>query len=135
MTTEEQINKLENRIKDIETSLEKQLDIMASMNEELKKITRGIYGDKENQTKGLIERQLDDEKKLLELEKRVGDLESKVIKEYTEIKDDTKVEKIRKNTIIEVLKKIKEYGVAILILMLVIKDIAGIDNLLQLLFK
>jgi len=131
MTTEEQINKLEGRIENIEEKMGSQLELMGAMNEELKRLNRGLYGDKDNQTKGLIERQQDDEKRLLDLEKRVADIEKTFVKDISEIKDINKTSDIKKNTVREVLVVIKEWGFVILVIMLILKDTLKVDSLLD----
>lgn len=135
MTTEEQINKLENRVKNIEETLSDQLDIMSSMNEELKKLNRGIYGDKENQTLGLIDRQHEDEKRLENLELRVNQIEKSLTKEVTDIKDVSKTENIKSLTRSEILKNLKEYGIVVLIAILILKDVIGFQSLLDFFLK
>lgn len=135
MTTEEQINKLEDRIESIEGKMGSQLELMGAMNEELKRLNRGLYGDKDNQTKGLIERQQDDEKRLLGLEIRVAEIEKAFVKDISDIKDINKIADVKKNTVKEVLVVIKEWGIVILIALLILKDTLKIDSLLDIFFK
>ncbi len=112
-----------------------QLELMGAMNEELKRLNRGLYGDKDNQTKGLIERQQDDEKRLLDLEKRVADIEKTFVKDISEIKDINKISDVKKNTVREVLVVIKEWGFVILVIMLILKDTLKVDSLLDIFTK
>lgn len=135
MSTEEQINKLEERIEKIEERMSDQYDILSSMNEELKRINRGIYGDKDNQTDGLIDRQRIDEKRLLELEDRVKNIEKNINEKVAGIEGNIKQEDIKKTTTQELLKKIKEWGVVIIIGFLILKDIIGVDSLLEVFLK
>lgn len=121
MTLEQQIANLELRINDIETNLDTKLD---NINLELHRIGRGIYGDKDNKTTGLIERQELDEKRLKDLEKRVIDIEEKL-----------KVDVIKKDTVgIITSKAIKIFGV-IMMAYLVLKNVVGVDTLIEIFLK
>jgi hypothetical protein len=105
------------------------------MNEELKRLNRGIYGDKDNQTDGLIDRQRIDERRLMDLEDRVKNIEKNFSDKVSNIEGNIKQEDIKKTTTQELLKKLKEWGIVILIGFLILKDIIGVDSLLEVFLK
>ncbi len=114
MTLEEQISNLEQRIDTIEANLESKLD---EINDGLKNISRGIYGDPENKATGLIE-------KLMALEKRVQDIEKK-----------QEVEVIKKDTIGVISSKaVKIFGI-IMMIYLIFKNVVGVDTIIELFLR
>lgn len=118
------IDKLEKRMEILEGKVDNTLEVLGEMNEELKKLNRGIYGDKDNKTAGLIERQEADERQLRNLEDRVSDIEK--------VKT---VEKVKKDTVGSILEKaLKVFGV-IMMIYLVLKNVIGLDTLVDLIFK
>lgn len=117
----QQISNLEERMQVLEKKVDNTLDVLGEMNEELKKLNRGIYGDKDNKTPGLIERQEADEKKLEDLEKRVFGIE-----------ENNKKGNIKKDIVDSFAQKsIKIFGI-IMMIYLLLKDVVGVDTLIEL---
>jgi len=81
---------------------------------EIHKISRGLYGDEENQNKGLIDR-------LIELEKRVSELE-----------DDSDTQEIKENTVSKVFATTWKVTATIIMIWLTFKQVIGVDSLLNL---
>ncbi len=131
MEFEGRLASLDSRIEEIEKQFGSQIEIMSSINEEMKRISRGLYGDKDNQTKGLIERQREDEGRLADLERRIAEIEKGINNEIINIKNKNSAEELKKNTLMDFLKKIKEWGITILIIILVFKNVVGLDFLLE----
>lgn len=61
MTLEERVEELDNGMKDI-------LKVLGEMNEQLKTINSGLYGDIKNRTVGVIQKQEDLEKRMYAME-------------------------------------------------------------------
>lgn len=112
----DQTPNLDARMKDLEGKIDTLTEVMVQMNEELKKIARGLYGDEANNTEGLIARQLKDEEKIKSLENRVKDLE--------QLFKDSLLKKRENN---QLLDKVKKWAIITGIVILGAKETVGFD--------
>lgn len=135
MELTDRMKNLEDRIESIEKQFGSQIEIMSSINEEMKRISRGLYGDKDNQTKGLIDRQREDEERLANLEARIADIEKTWNGEISTLKEKQATEVLKKDTLMDLVKKVKDWAITILIITLVLKNVVSIDFLLELIKK
>jgi predicted nuclease with TOPRIM domain len=89
----DKVLKLEQEMEKLNDSLVSIEDILAKLNENIKKLNIGIYGDKENDHIGVIERQRQLEDRIFQLEKKLRNQEDNDRKEQAIIvaKKDLKV--------------------------------------------
>lgn len=136
---EEKLTQLEERVGKLEQDLNIKLSdiskFMSSLDEELKRMNRGIYGDKDNQTKGLMDRQLEDEKRFSNLEKRVDAVYNRLLDEVGNINLKSNIDGVKKETTQDLLKKLRDWGVTILIGFLILKDVVGIETLMEIFLR
>lgn len=131
--TEQQINNLDTRMKELEHKIDTLTNVMGEINDELKKIARGLYGDEANATIGLIARQLKDEERLKDLELKVEILQEQYEEKIQKIQTNFKESDIKKKTTNELLDKIKKWAVIIGVIFLIAKEFIGLDSLGKLL--
>ena len=125
--TDLQIKGLDSRMKELEEKIDALTHAMGEVKDELKKVSRGLYGDEDNATLGLIARQIKDEERLRELETKVLALE-KNFKEGL----------IKKKTTNEFVDKLKKWAIILGVVFLIAKEFIGLDslgNLIQLFLK
>lgn len=109
---DERISQVERKVDDLMEKLE---SFETTVEAQLSKISRGLYGDEDNESKGMI--------------KRLGDVETRV--KDLEIKDK------KEEVTITIFEKVFYYGwrvcAMILLIILIIKGILGPEALLKLL--
>lgn len=118
MSTEEQINKLESTVGEIKSKLDGLHDILARLNENIKTMNVGLYGDEKNNHIGVIERQKMLEDKISFLERKIVEIE-KINKEQ-----DTLI-KAKKNVFMMIFEGVKWIS----LIYLVAKGVFGFDSL------
>lgn len=77
MSSEE---KLDHLIKKLDDHTRAQREWNGQCDARLEKMARGIYGDKENGQKGLIELQAEDQKKFVDVEKKINTVSGDLLK-------------------------------------------------------
>ena len=112
------IEKLEMDVNEIKAKLDGVYNILAQVNESLKTLNLGLYGDEKNNHPGVIKKQETLEQKIALLEQKIKDIEA--VNERQEIALKTK-----KNIWIQGLDFIK-WGALIY---LVVKNAFGVDSL------
>lgn len=109
---------LEIKVDGLYTKLEEfessQKEFNNSLQADVHKISRGLYGDEHNQNKGIIER-------LIDLEEKVKDLEK-----------DKKNNEIKENTLSKVFNYTWKASASIIMVWLTLKQVIGVDVLLNL---
>lgn len=105
------VDGLYDKLEEFENS---QMEFNHNLDEQIQKISRGLYGDEQNQNKGLIER-------LNELEKRVNYLEN-----------DSETKEIKENTVSKVFAITWKVTASIIMVWLTLKQVIGVDTLLNL---
>lgn len=110
-TLEVKVDSLYNKLEEFENS---QKEFNNSLQSEVHKIARGLYGDEENQNKGMIDRLVDIENRVRELEKT---------KNFESIKD---------NTLSRVYNILWRVCAGTIMVWLTLKQVIGIDVLLGL---
>lgn len=111
-TLEVKVDNLYNKLDEFENS---QKEFNNSLQSEVHKIARGLYGDEENQNKGLIDR-------LSEIEFRVKELEKA-----------KSIESIKDNTLSRVYNIVWRVSAGSIMIWLTMKQVIGVDVLLGLL--
>lgn len=106
------VDGLYNKLEEFESS---QKEFNTSLQTEVHKIARGLYGDEENQNKGLIDR-------IVEIESRLKDLEKA-----------KSIEHIKGDTLSRVFTMIWKVSASAIMVWLTFKQVIGIDSLLSLL--
>jgi hypothetical protein len=110
-TLEIKVDGLYDKLEEFENSQKK---FNTHLEGEIHKISRGLYGDEQNQNKGLIDR-------LIEVEKRVSELE-----------DDSDTKEIKENTVSKVFAVTWKITASIIMIWLTFKQVVGVDSLLNL---
>lgn len=106
------VDGLYNKLEEFESS---QKEFNTSLQTEVHKIARGLYGDEENQNKGLIDR-------IVEIESRLKDLEKA-----------KSIENIKEDTLSRVFTIVWKVSASAIMVWLTFKQVIGVDSLLSLL--
>jgi hypothetical protein len=69
---DKRIDQIEKEMEAINKSLADITDILGKLNENVKKVSFGLYGDKDNDQIGIIEKQRSLENRILDIEKRLA---------------------------------------------------------------
>ena len=105
------VDGLYSKLEEFETS---QKEFNSNLQSDVQKIARGLYGDEHNQSKGMINR-------LVDLEERVKDLEK-----------TNKVDEIKDNTLGKLFSAVWKTTAIIVMVWLTFKQVIGVDVLLGL---
>lgn len=105
------VDGLYNKLEEFESS---QKEFNTTLQSEVHKIARGLYGDEENQNKGLMDRIVDIESRLRELEKAKS------------------VEHIKEDTLSRVYNVVWKVSASAIMVWLTFKQVIGVDFLLSL---
>lgn len=105
------VDGLYSKLEEFETS---QKEFNNNLQSDVQKIARGLYGDEHNQSKGMIDR-------LVDLEERVKDLEK-----------TNKVDEIKENTLSKLFHVVWKTSAIVIMIWLTFKQVIGVDVLLGL---
>lgn len=118
MTTEQEITELKTDMSEIKDKIADVYDILAQVNENIKMISIGLYGDEKNDHTGIIEKHRLLESKIKDLETRISQIDKKNIEQDILLG-------AKKNIWSKILEYVKWAG----LIYLVIKGVFGIDSL------
>lgn len=118
MTTEQHIGQLDMDVQEIKKKLTDFYDILAEVNENIKTISTGLYGDEKNNHKGIIS-------KYESLDAKIKELETKIVEIQTKNIEQDLLLKTKKNIWTQILEYIKWAG----LIYLVTKGVFGVDSL------
>lgn len=118
MTTEQEITELKTDMSEIKDKIADVYDILAQVNENIKMISIGLYGDEKNDHTGIIKKHKLLEDKITELERRITQIDK------TNLEQDILLG-AKKNIWSKILEYVKWAG----LIYLVMKGVFGIDSL------
>lgn len=122
---EDRMDRLERNVEKMQKSLESLSDIVEDVNQNIKTMNSGLYGDEKNRHKGIIQ-------KLDVLEQDVLFLQAEIEKLQKKDAEKDTVSVVKKNVWYTIWEYVKITSVALIVIYLLIKGILTVPELLKL---